>query len=109
MTIAPDRRPIARLADIPDPGLLSVSLGDGVRVVLIRRGSMVTALEDECTHQAMPLSAGDLYPDGTIECPWHGARFDCSTGRCVRGPATDDVRAIPVRVEGDEIFLEAGE
>lgn len=94
-----------RLADIPDPGLLAVALPNGDRVVLIRRGEVVTALRDECTHQAMPLSAGELCPDGTIECPWHGAKFDSASGRCVRGPAEDDVRSYVVRVEGGIVHV----
>lgn len=93
------------LGSIPDPGLLPVTLADGTRVVLIRRGDVVTALEDECPHQAMPLSAGELCPDGTIECPWHGARFDCTTGACRQGPATDDVRVIAVTVRDGNVVL----
>jgi 3-phenylpropionate/trans-cinnamate dioxygenase ferredoxin subunit len=93
------------LANIPDNGLLSVRLPDGNRVVVIRRGDVVTALEDECTHQAMPLSAGDLLPDGSIECPWHGARFDCASGACLQGPATDDVACYEVRVEGNDVVI----
>ena len=94
-----------RLDDIPDPGLLSVALPNVDRVVLVRRGDVVTALRDECTHQAMPLSAGELCDDGTIECPWHGARFDVVSGRCVRGPAEDDVRTYVVRVEGGVVHF----
>lgn len=97
-----------RLSDIPDPGLLSVTLESGRQVVLIRRGDVVTALEDQCSHQSMPLSAGELCGDGTIECPWHGARFDVATGACRRGPATDDVRAFVVRVEGGVARVEDG-
>lgn len=97
-----------RLADIPDPGLLAIALPNGDRVVLIRRGEVVTALRDECTHQAMPLSAGELCADGTIECPWHGARFDSASGRCVRGPAEDDVRTYGVRVEGGVVYVGEG-
>lgn len=93
------------LSSIPDPGLLPVTLADGTRIVLIRRGDVVTALEDECPHQAMPLSAGELCPDGTIECPWHGARFDCTTGTCRQGPATDDVRVFAVTVRDGSVVL----
>jgi nitrite reductase/ring-hydroxylating ferredoxin subunit len=85
--------------------MLPVKLPNGDRVVVIRRGSVVTALDDECTHQAMPLSAGELLPDGSIECPWHGARFDCTTGRCLRGPAVDAVATCAVSVEGGEVRI----
>ena len=85
--------------------MLPVQLPNGDRVVVIRHGGTVSALEDECTHQAMPLSAGELQADGTVECPWHGARFDCVTGACRRGPASDDVATYSVSVEGDQIAI----
>lgn len=35
----------------------------------------VFALRDICPHRGVPLSAGRLRADGTIECPYHGWRF----------------------------------
>lgn len=96
------------LDSIPDGGTLSVVLSSGERVCLIRRGRDVSALHDQCTHQGMPLSAGEVLPDGTIECPWHGARFDCVTGAVRRGPALDDVRAWSVVVAGNDALVETG-
>jgi nitrite reductase/ring-hydroxylating ferredoxin subunit len=95
---------VASLSAVPNPGMLPAALSDGTRVVLVRRGDLVSALLDECTHQAMPLSAGELYADGTIECPWHGARFDGVTGACRRGPAEDDVARFDVRVEAGRVW-----
>jgi 3-phenylpropionate/trans-cinnamate dioxygenase ferredoxin subunit len=95
------------LADIPDGGTLSIMLPSGNRVCLIRRGDQVSALRDECTHQAMPLSAGEVLPDGTIECAWHGARFDCATGAVLRGPAEESVQAYEVRVTGETVLVKA--
>lgn len=97
--------PVASLEDIPDPGTLSVRLPTGEQVCLIRVGDQVTALHDECTHQGMPLSAGEVMDDGSIECPFHGARFDISTGMVRRGPAEDDVRTWPVRVLDGRVFV----
>ena len=96
------------LSEIPDYGTLSVLLPSGDRVCLIRRGNQVNALHDECTHQAMPLSAGEVLEDGTIECAWHGARFDCVTGAVVRGPAEDAVRVYEVSVEGEIVVVKIG-
>jgi nitrite reductase/ring-hydroxylating ferredoxin subunit len=93
------------LTDIPDGGTLSVVLASGDRVCLIRRGDQVSALRDECTHQGMPLSAGEVLTDGTIECAWHGARFDCVTGAVLRGPAEDNVQAYEVRVVGETVLV----
>jgi nitrite reductase/ring-hydroxylating ferredoxin subunit len=85
--------------------MLPVKLPNGDRIVVIRCGGTVSALADQCTHQAMPLSAGELLPDGTIECPWHGARFDRASGACREGPATDPVVSYAVSIEGDQVTI----
>ena len=99
---------VALLEDLPQDGTLSVALPDGDRVCLIRCGDEIGALADQCSHQAMPLSAGAVLPDGTIECAWHGARFDCRTGAVKRGPAEDDVAAYEVRIDGGRIQVRRG-
>lgn len=73
----------------------------GRHVALFRRedGSPV-ALEDACPHRKLPLTLGRVVGD-TIECGYHGLKFDCS-GACIRVPATPGaaerirVRAYPV-------------
>ena len=66
------------------------------------------ALHDRCTHAEYSLSAGELNADGTVQCLWHGARFDCRTGAVRQGPATDDVPTFAVRVEGEAVYVESG-
>ena len=84
---------------------MSATLASGERICLIRIGDQVSALRDECPHQGMPLSAGEVLPDGTIECAWHGARFDCLTGAVRRGPAEHDAQRYAVRVDGDVVVV----
>lgn len=96
---------VAALADLPEDGLLGVGLPTGERVCLVRWRGVICAVRDECTHQAMPLSAGEVLPDGTIECAWHGARFDCCSGAVRQGPAEDDVATYEVRVEDGRILV----
>ena len=44
------------------------------------------ALRDVCPHRAFPLSAGTC--DGqTVECTYHGWRFDAHTGQCREVPS----------------------
>ena len=105
MTHTPDFLEVARLDDIPDQGILGVEGPGGVRICLVRLGDQVSALADECTHQAFPLSAGEVHADGTLECTWHGARFDCATGAVRREPALEPVPVYPVRVDGDRILV----
>lgn len=96
---------VARLADIPDWGLLGVEKADGTRVCLIRIGSEIRAVANNCTHQEFPISDGILRPDGRLECAWHGAEFDTASGRAVRYPATEPLAVFAVRVDGDDILV----
>lgn len=98
---------VASLSELPAGALLAVETPAGERVCLVNRGGEVSALSDVCTHQAFPISAGQLLDDGTVECVWHGARFDCRSGAVQQGPATDDLPVYEVRVEGDQILVRA--
>jgi phenylpropionate dioxygenase-like ring-hydroxylating dioxygenase large terminal subunit len=46
----------------------------------------VFALRDVCPHRAFPLSAGH-YDGQTVECTYHGWRFDAHTGQCREIPS----------------------
>lgn len=96
---------VANFAQIPDGGLVGVETRSGERVCLIRRGDAVTAVSDVCTHQDFAISSGDLLPDGTIQCAWHGARFDCETGAVQQIPATRPLPVYEVRIEQDRILV----
>lgn len=96
---------VAHRSDIPPGGLLGVTTPDGTPVCLADVGGDLHALHDVCSHQAFPLSAGDVAPDGTVECSWHGARFDPRTGAPCRGPACERVATYEVRVIGDIVYV----
>ena len=53
---------------------------DGRPFVIFRSGGALHCLVDRCPHRFAPLSLGRVVGD-TIECPYHGWRFDGS-GRC---------------------------
>ncbi len=90
-----------------------VVLADGRAVCLVRVGDTVYALADQCSHEAMPLSAGYVLSPAAggaepeIECAWHGARFRCATGAPTRGPALDAVPTYEVRVDEGRILIGA--
>lgn len=57
------------------------------KMVLFRRENGEAAMIlDRCPHRFAPLSAGKIIDD-TIECPYHGLRFD-HQGHCVYNPHT---------------------
>ena len=80
-----------------------VDIGE-CQVCVVRSAGTVYALRDECTHQAVPLSDGEV-TDGAIECWLHGSRFDLASGRALSRPATQPVDVYPVRIEGDDVFV----
>jgi nitrite reductase/ring-hydroxylating ferredoxin subunit len=65
-------------------------------LALVRQGTTILALHDQCAHAGGPLSGGRLV-DGCIECPWHGSRFELATGRRRRGPTVYDQPTYEVR------------
>jgi nitrite reductase/ring-hydroxylating ferredoxin subunit len=72
--------------DVAPGSLRAATLADGTRVCVGNRDGTYFAVSDRCPHQHFPLSDGALTPEGTIVCSWHGATYDCATGRSVRGP-----------------------
>jgi len=78
----------------------------GQRVAVYNVGGTFYATQHDCTHEGGPLSEGDL--QGTvITCPWHGSRFDVTTGKLVRGPAQRPLQTFRVAVEGDRGRVES--
>ena len=98
---------VASVADVPVGELLGVTLPDGVAVCLYNRNGEIGAVSDVCTHAEFAMSSGVLHADGTIECVWHGAQFDCRTGAVRRQPATEALPVFDVRVKGGRVFVAA--
>ena len=96
---------VARRGELSAGRLLGVTLPGGERICLLTDGDCVRAVADECPHQGFALSSGELPGDGTIECAWHGARFDCRSGAVVRGPAEEGLAVYEVRVVGDDVYV----
>lgn len=79
--------------DIP-PAKLSRHILLGEPVLIGRmKDDRLFALRDICPHRGVPLSAGRVLPENTVECPYHGWRFRAD-GVCA---------AIPSLVEGQEM------
>lgn len=98
---------VARLEDIPDNGLASVSAG-GLDLVIANCDGVLYAVEDRCSHEEFPLSAGELV-GCELTCALHGARFDLSTGSPRALPAVVPVKTFEVRVEDGEIRVKLEE
>jgi phenylpropionate dioxygenase-like ring-hydroxylating dioxygenase large terminal subunit len=66
----------------------------GERLVLWRAANgHIVCMPDRCPHRSAMLSRGKIR-DGSIECPYHGLRFN-PDGRCVMIPANGCDAAVP--------------
>jgi len=76
------------------PGQMRRELLLGEPVLLGRmRDGQAFAMRDICPHRGVPLSAGKILSENTVECPYHGWRFR-RNGVCT---------AIPSLVEGQDL------
>jgi nitrite reductase/ring-hydroxylating ferredoxin subunit/uncharacterized membrane protein len=76
---------------------------EGVRVLLVRRGQEVQALNEICAHLGGPLADGRIEGD-SVTCPWHGSRFSLVDGSVLAGPATAGQPCYAARVRADRVI-----
>ena len=94
---------VARADELVEGELLAVE-ADGEPVCLAKVEGCIYAFTDNCTHISGPLNEGEL--DGEVlTCPWHGAQFNITTGKVLRGPARQDIASYPVKVEDNAVFV----
>jgi nitrite reductase/ring-hydroxylating ferredoxin subunit len=96
---------LADVSDLPEGALVGTQLSSGEEVCLFNYRGTIGAVGNECTHAEFLISDGMLRNDGTLECAWHGARFDCKSGRVCRGPAEEPLPVFPVRIEDGRVLV----
>ncbi len=96
---------VASVSEVPEGTTLQRVRSGGDAVCLVRFNGEISALSDICTHQHFSMSLGDVLGDGTLQCAWHGARYDCRTGEVKQDPATSPLPVFQVRLEGDKILV----
>ena len=100
-----DFEEVASVGDLAEGTVLQRVRSTGDAVCLVRKGNEISALSDICTHQHFSMSLGDLLTDGTLQCAWHGARYDCRTGEVKQVPAASPLPVFQVRLDGDRILV----
>ena len=95
---------VASVSEIA-PGTAKQVEANGQPIALFNVGGKFYALSNTCTHRGGPLAEGIL-EEITVECPWHGARFDVTTGAVEGPPARDAVKSYKVIVEGTDVKIE---
>lgn len=99
--------PLVRVAQAKDvlPGTARVVQAGGRTIALFNIDGSFYALDNRCTHVGGPLGEGTVEAT-VVTCPWHGSRFDITTGEVLGPPARRPVATYVVRVKGPEVFVE---
>jgi nitrite reductase/ring-hydroxylating ferredoxin subunit len=95
------------LADVRERDSVRFPLPDGRREgFAVRVGAEVRAYVNICPHRLQAVDVGDgrlWLPNGDLECPAHGARFDPLSGACTQG-ACDGRALTPIPFEERDGF-----
>src|SRR5262245_55854428 len=106
-----DWTPALALEQLADRRPVMASV-DGTQVLLVRNGDEVFAIGNRCSHMGAPLAKGPVTFAGslrTVRCPLHGSTFDLSSGKVMKGPATEPVPAFETRVTDGVVEVRARE
>lgn len=103
-------------SDFPKEKLTGHTIAKRPIVIWRTKDGDVVAYDDRCSHKRFPLSKGRLMEDGTLECAYHGLRYDTS-GKCVMipshptGPISPQalVRAFPVIEQDGLVWIWPGD
>lgn len=90
-------------AELPSGDLRGMTVAGRPLVVWRDAGGDVRCLDGRCIHKRFPLAKGRLLEDGSLQCAYHGFRFD-GCGRCVGVPALDATGARLDRLAGVRSF-----
>lgn len=90
---------VIALAAVPVGGAAPVTIDRRPAVVARPTATTVTAFSARCTHQGCTVQVNGA----RLQCPCHGSQFDALTGAVLRGPATQNLPAIAVHLDGDEV------
>ena len=94
---------IGSVDDIPARGAGCVDTPQGKIGIFRTAEGRIFAIEDHCPHKGAPLSQGIVH--GTsVTCPLHNWAISLETGEAL-GADEGAVRTIPVRTDGDRLFI----
>ena len=99
---ASGRTKVAEVTEVGE-GQAKVLEVNGRSLAVFNVSGRFYAIDNLCPHRGGPLGEGDL--EGTVVvCPWHGWRWDVTTGANTNNPAVR-VGCYPVSVEQGSLFV----
>jgi nitrite reductase/ring-hydroxylating ferredoxin subunit len=86
-------------------GFLTIHEVEGRGIALARTENGVMAWDSTCPHAAFAFGPMRLQHGCVLECPMHGARFNVENGQVLKGPATEPLDPIVVRIEEGVVMV----
>lgn len=79
---------------------------EGTPVAVFNVDGDLHAIHNTCKHKGGPLGEGQLF-GSTVACPWHGWRYDVTSGDCKNDPDVE-VRRFDVEVRDGDVYVRTG-
>jgi len=94
---------VGQTNDFPSGSMKKVNV-EGVDVLVANVSGQIYAIANTCTHHGGPLDEGEL-EGTTVICPWHGGKFDVTTGKVVEPPPRTNEPSYEVQIQGTDVLL----
>ena len=97
---------VAKTSDIAPGAIRKFAVPGSDEIAIANVEGKYYAIQGHCGHQGGPLGEGEM-EGNVVTCPWHGAKWDVTTGKLVEFPMDlDPIKSYKVSVEGESIFVE---
>jgi nitrite reductase (NADH) small subunit len=93
---------VGAVSDFGEGSIRTVKCNDHLLAVA-SVGGKFHVIANTCCHRGGPLGEGTL-AEAIVTCPWHGWRFDVTSGGCVNNPSAK-VASYESKVENDQLFV----
>ena len=96
---------VAKVTDLKDGEATTAQVGEKM-IAIFQIGESYYAIDNGCSHVGGPLCDGYV-SEKKVKCPWHGAEFDCKTGKLIAfATKIRDLASYKTTVDGDSVFIE---
>jgi nitrite reductase/ring-hydroxylating ferredoxin subunit len=96
---------VAAKNEVAEGTCKGVRVGEKEVALYHLEGGEFCATDNVCSHEYALLTDGWM-ENGCVECPLHAAQFDIRTGKALSAPADEDLAVYPVKIDGDDIFVQ---
>ncbi len=91
--------------EVAEGSMVRVDVGE-MSAVVVNVDGRLSAFRNACAHQGLELDGGFL-DEGVIVCPWHGFRFEATSGDCISAPGAH-LEALPLRIDDGVVRIRLG-